>query len=229
LKGGGTVNSVALRNEGIEWWCQEVGPKADSKKVPLVVSILSKDNSAYELVEMTKMVKDFDIVGIEINVSCPNTGTDFISFANSADNIDRMIRGCWAVRDETDHPIILKLSPAHKPKTCEKVTAGVQGGVEALAINSVPWSIAFPDKKSSLAHLGGGGVSGRIAQVHTWRMANDLRNITDIPVIWPGVWDYEDIKILWKIGADAISFSSIFFLGPWKPTIFVRRDVRCRT
>jgi len=106
----------------------------------------------------------------------------------------------------------------------EEILAGVGGRVQALAINSVPWSMCFPTQESPLAGLGGGGVSGKVAQVHTWEMMQRLSEMTDIPVIGPSVWEYEDIARLRQLGAQAISFGAIFLRYPWRPSGFVRRE-----
>jgi dihydroorotate dehydrogenase len=166
---------------------------------------------------MAKMLDRFDLVGLEINASCPNTKEDILT------NTFKVVESCKAVRDVSRFPIILKLSVVHDVKT---IVPQVEGIVEAISINSVPWSTAFPNKKSPLAHLGGGGVSGKIAQSSTWKLVNELAELTYLPIIGPGVWDYGDIETLRIIGVSAIGFGSIFLRYPWRPTVFVRRDMR---
>jgi dihydroorotate dehydrogenase len=86
----------------------------------------------------------------------------------------------------------------------------------------------FPDKPSPLAHLGGGGVSGRVAQPFTWKLVKDLVALSETPVIGPSVWRYQDIAELRLLGAKAISFGSLFMSRPWRPTLFVRREMESR-
>ncbi len=211
---GGTLNAVGLTNPGIDWWCREIGPTVNSAKRPLVGSILGE---VWDLVRMAKMLNEFDLVGLEINASCPNTKEDILT------NTSKVIESCEIVRKISRFPIILKLSVVHDVKA---IVPKVEGIVEALAINSVPWSIAFPNRKSPLAHLGGGGVSGKIAQPFTWRLVDTLAKLTHLPVIGPSVWDYGDIETLRIIGASAIGFGSIFLRYPWRPTAYIRRDGR---
>lgn len=211
----GVVNSVGLTNPGIDWWCRKVGPTIDSKKISLVGSILS--DKVNELVEMAVMLNDFDLVGLEINASCPSTERDFLG------NIQRIIRGCEVVRGKSRFPLILKLSVVHDP---ELILPKIEGIIEAISINSVPWKIVFPQKKSPLTHLGGGGVSGKVAQPYTWRLVKKFVSMSSIPVIGPSVWDFSDINELRKIGAKAVSFGSIFLRYPWRPTAFVQKDMK---
>jgi dihydroorotate dehydrogenase (NAD+) catalytic subunit len=213
---GGVLNAVGLTNPGIEWWCRKIGPHIDSDRAPLMGSILGEPK---ELILMAKILNDFNLVGIEINASCPNTQDDVLT------NTVKVIDGCRAVKSISRFPIILKLSVVHD---IQKIVEGVEGLVETFSINSVPWSVIFPRQRSPLVHLGGGGVSGKIAQPYTWGLVKRLVELTDIPVIGPSVWDFEDIEKLRGLGAEAISFGSVFLKYPWRPTMFVRRDKKRR-
>lgn len=211
----GVVNAVGLTNKGIRWWAGEVGVSSNSKKIALAGSILS--DCHYELVEMAMIMNDFDLVALEINASCPNTGADLIG------NTAKIIAGCEEVKKISRFPLILKLSVAHNIR---EIIPYIKGIIEAVSINSVPWKIIFPNEISPLANLGGGGVSGKIAQKYTWQLVKELTGITSIPIIGPSVWGFEDIEKLRRIGAKAISFGSIFLRHPWRPTLFVRKDMK---
>ncbi len=68
---GGAVNKVGLTNPGIDWWCRDIAPRLDYARVATVASIFGEEA---ELVDMARMINRFDLVGIEVNPSCPNTG-----------------------------------------------------------------------------------------------------------------------------------------------------------
>lgn len=214
---GGALNSIGLTNPGIKWWCEEIGPKIDSSKQAIIGSIFS--DHVDELAKMATMLNDFDLVGLEINRSCPNTNGDCLR--NAAD----IVRSCNILSKRSRFPLILKLSVAHP---VEKIIPEISETIEAISINSVPWSMIFPDKKSPLAHLGGEGVSGKIAQPFTWGLLQKLVGLTDIPIIGPSVWEYEDISKLRNLGAKAISFGSLFMSHPTRPTAYVRKDQKQR-
>lgn len=205
----GVLNAVGLTNPGIYWWCQNVGSMVDSSRIPLVVSILGEPA---ELAIMANMLSGFDIVGLEVNASCPNV---------EEQDTEGVIAGCKAVKGKTSLSIILKISVDHD---IEGIVQGTQNLVEAYSINSVPWKIAFPNQKSPLFKLGGGGVSGKAVQEFTWGLVEKLVSLTSVPVIGPSVWDFKDLKILREKGAQAISFGSIFLRYPWRPTSFIRKE-----
>ncbi len=214
LRVEGTLNSVGLTNKGYLWWCHEVGPNV-SKKMSLVGSIFCEDPE--EVLEMCLALNPFDFVAIELNASCPNTESGVL------ENTEKIVDCCKKAKDYSRFPLILKLSVIHD---VERIIPEVEGIIEAVSINSVPWNIVYPHKKSPLAHLGGGGVSGKVASPYTWDFVEMLAYKFSVPVIGPSVWDFKDIQGLRDLGAEAISFGSVFLPYPWRPTLFVRRDIR---
>lgn len=213
---GGFVNAVGLPNPGINWWRKKVGPLVDSTKIPLVGSVFGEPD---ELAEMAKILNDFDLVGLEINASCPNIETDILQ------NTTKVITGCEAVKQASRLPLILKISVVHNIKQIVKKTKGL---IEAFSINSVPWAVAFPNRQSPFANLGDGGISGKAAQPFTWDLVKKLVELTSIPVIGPSVWNFNDLEKLRRIGAKTISFGSIFLYYPWRPTLFVLKEQRLK-
>jgi len=217
----GSVNKVGLTNPGVEWWRREIGPRIKSRNIRLVVSLFG---TTEELVEMTPMVDGFDIVGIEVNGSCPN--------AQHANETEVIIRSVCAVVETTNQPVTAKLSVAQDYVAIAK---GLVGIAEAVSINSVPWEKVYPGKPSPLRRLekrvggGGGGVSGKAAQPFTWEAVRRIcQEVPEMPVIAPSIWEYDDIAKVRALGAKAESFGAIFLRAPWRPTAFVRREIRER-
>lgn len=211
----GTVNAVGLTNPGIDWWCKTIGPRVAKSGLHLVGSITGDDPG--ELEAMARALDAFPLVGLELNASCPNSAAEMLS------STALVIAAARRVQATTRHPLFLKLSVVHDYVAIAKA---LEGCVEALAINSVPWRLVYGNQPSPLTRLGGGGVSGGAAQSFTWPMVQQLATATTIPVIGPSVWEYADIARLRHLGARAISFGSIFLRYPWRPTRFVRHD-RC--
>lgn len=208
----GAVNAIGLTNPGIDWWCREVLPRLTHRSI--VLSLEAENET--DLVQMIEKVQSRknSLVAYELNISCPNT------FDAGKWNTEKAIQIVLAAEKRSNLPLILKMGVTHDAK---KLCQELKGVVQAIAINSIPWSVIFPEKPSPLARFGGGGVSGKIAQEWTWKLTRELVEIGTIPVIGPSVWEYEDIAKLFQIGAKAVSFGSIFLWHPWRPTAFVRR------
>lgn len=212
----GTVNTFGLRNDGHRWLCREVLPKLDHD---LAVSIHS-DNPD-ELAIMAGSLKDYPrVFAVENNGSCPNVERGL----SSADNL---VEGCRRIKEAAPNlPLILKISVAHREYLGD-IIPKVKGIVEAIAFNSVPWKIAFPDRESPLAHHGGGGVSGQLAQLHNWALALRIQLLYPyMPVIWPDMWYRGDMESAIGYGAKAVSCGALFLRHPTRPTCLVRDFLR---
>lgn len=208
----GAVNAVGLTNPGLEAFLKRDYPAIERAGYKVIVSITQeKGLGCRTMVKQLNGLKN--VVGIEYNASCPNTDPTLLQ------NAELVARNCFGIKESSSHPLLLKLSYA---QPYIKIARMLQGTVEAISINSVPWDIVFPGKKSPLAHLGGGGVSGKLAQLFTWEMVRELSRETNIPVIGPSIWEYEDFWQLRARGASAIHFGTIFF-HPWKPTSYIKR------
>ncbi|MFH0907039.1 MAG: hypothetical protein V1829_02190 [bacterium] len=170
---------------------------------------------------MAGMLNDFAFVALEINVSCPNVRDYVLS-----DSL-RVVEACQEVEKNSCFPIILKLSVVQDIRA---ILPRIQGLVEAISINSVPWRIVFPNCQSSLKRFGGGALSGKIAQPFTWKFARKIVEMKNnsIPVIWPSMWQKGDIEKARKQGAQAFSFCSVLYLHPWRATKLIRNDIKQR-
>jgi dihydroorotate dehydrogenase len=215
----GVLNSVGLTNPGCLHWFAEFEMKRNPR-VSLAASILAEGPKAVkEIREMLSLTDGLMLVAVEINASCPNTGGDIL------ENTKQIIDVCQEAKRISRHPLVLKLSVVHNIR---EILPEIKGAIEAISINSVPWRVIFPKYESPLAHLGGGGLSGKTVQCKTWKFAQQISDLTDIPVIWPGMWDCEDIELARKKGAKTVSFGSIFLRYPWRPCKFVRKDMKNR-
>ncbi len=216
---GGSVNKVGLTNPGVDWWCENVAPGLDFNKYHLVGSIFGDKD---ELLQLTWKLSVFNLVAIEVNPSCPNTGHAHQSSEYIVDSIR-------ALKAHTMLPIIVKVSADQDYLSIAKSLEGV---VEAISLNSVPWKTAFPNgERSPLWRLenkvggGSGGVSGKPAQPFNWQAVRDLSRNTSIPVIGPSIMEYDDMRKVRSVGARAVSFGAIHIRTPWKPTKFVKREM----
>jgi len=200
----GIANKIGLVNLGVEKWKKEIYPSLKCpKNVFVSLFVSSKDKG--ELVEILKILKDCQIAGIELNISCPNYPIP-IDFS-----FEKVKEFCQLVKKETDLPLILKIGLVNKG-IFESLWK-LKDVLEAISLNSVPWETVFskpsPFKK-------GGGVSGKVVQKIQWELGFWLQDISGIPVIFPSVWEQKDaVYLLLKKKVSAISVCSAFLLKPW--------------
>ena len=211
---GGSVNKVGLTNPGIVWWCREVGLHLNFSTLSIAGSIFGDKE---ELLEMARMLNRFDLVALEVNVSCPNTG-------HAMEMAERVVESVKAVKQISRHPIIVKVSV---DQDYSAIARGLVGIAEAISLNSVPWAVFGGSKRSPLWRLecrvggGGGGVSGKPAQKYNWLAVETLAREGSLPVIAPSIMEFEDMA---PRSSRAVSFGAIHLRTPWRPTLFVKRE-----
>ena len=205
------VNTVGLTNPGIEWWIKKIYPKLKSN-LKIIVSIFPE--KAQECGLMCSMLNTCkNITAIEINASCPNI------YESILENEKKVIQICSIAKHQAKHPLILKIGYSHSINMIQTVSQHI----EAIhAINSVPWPIVFPNKKSPLENYGGGGVSGPIIAEFSRKKVSELVKKTNLSIIaGGGIASHNDIKIFQQLGAKACSIGSAFF-RPWKPNRIIK-------
>lgn len=217
---GGSVNKVGLTNPGLDWWCENIGWRLQYDRYPLVGSIYGTKE---DLTVCAAKLNKFGLVALEANGSCPNAGVKLAS-------AETIIANTLAVCAVSRFPVIAKVSADQDYLAIEE---GLRGKIAAITLNSVPWKTVFSNGEvSPLWRLerkiggGGGGVSGKPAQLHNWKAVRELASKGRTPVIAPSVMSYRDIEAVRSYGAQAVSFGAIFLRTPWKPTSLIRSDRR---
>lgn len=146
---------------------------------------------------------------IEINASCPNVNVK-----------QDIIQICKTARYATCHPLILKISYLHPVQIAQEASEYLNA---VHAINSVPWGLIFPNKKSPLAKYDGGGVSGPIIAPFAREKVRELAEKTNLPIIaGGGISSWKDIQIFQELGASAFSIGSLFLGRPWLPNKIIK-------
>lgn len=216
----GVVNAVSLTNPGYMAWDANIRRRLDKiARLRIIASINLEDNINYTGI-MARMLNDLPLVGVQLNVLCPN-------FKHSHEETDfqkLVLDTCEVIKTNCTLPLLAKLSVVNPIS----LAVAMAPYVEAYDINSVPWKMVFPNTPSPLAHLGGGGVSGKAAQPFTWNYARQLILHTSVPIIGVSVWDFDDLSKLRRFGVKAIGFGSMHIPHPTWPTEFVLRDLKER-
>jgi dihydroorotate dehydrogenase (NAD+) catalytic subunit len=207
---GGAVNAVGLTNPGYKWWIEQPYKHTRKRGYKVIVSFMPTTVS--EAREMTQAFNRLNVVGVQINLSCPNV-----------QHIENACQITEAVIQESQHPVILKLSYTDDYLTlCKEFDSGCLDAFEL--INTVPFKTVYPNHRSPLSQYGyNGGVSGRpIRQyaVEALMMVKEAGIRTPI-ISGGGIESLNDVLSRESLGAKGFVFGSIFMRRPGRPNYVV--------
>lgn len=227
---GMVLNSVGLSGPGAE---ALFGTRRwQLRDDPFFISFMSTEDSPearlQELAEFRDLLKHYlqDMtmfshngtlrahVGVQINFSCPNVGL-------KPEELTGEIQDALDLFDGIDAPIVPKFN-AKIPVQIALATAEHRNCDAICVSNAMPWSTMFPDRKSPLEHLGGGGVSGTpiFPRVVSWLESARAEGLSVPLNIGGGIMSRRDVLALCQAGLDfsrdSIFLGSIAILRPWR-------------
>ena len=208
----GMLNSIGLANIGVEAYIKKMIPLYEELKTPIIMNIAGSTEDEYcEILELTELVSS-NIVGYEINISCPNVNVGGMEFGVDCDLTEQLTT---RLRKLTDRLLIMKLSPNVTDIAAIGVAAE-KGGADALsAINTlVGMSINTADKKSNI-HYGYGGLSGPAIKPVGLACVHKIHQAVDIPLIGiGGITSADDVLEYVLAGAAAVEVGTANYRDP---------------
>ena len=214
----GMINAVGLQNPGVEKVISEELPrlgKCFAKKVMANVSGFSVQDYAYTCQRLNGCEQ---IGWFEVNISCPNVHGGGMSFGTSPEAAAEVTR---AVKNVTEKPVIIKLSPNVTDIT-EIAKACADAGADGISlINTLlGMRIDLRTKKPIIANKMG-GFSGSAVFPVALRMVYQVSKAVSIPVIgMGGVSSAEDVVEMMLAGATAVGIGAANLVDP-----FICRDI----
>ena len=208
----GMLNSIGLANIGVETYIKKMIPLYEELKTPIIMNIAGSTEDEYcEILEITELVSS-NIVGYEINISCPNVRVGGMEFGVDCDLTEKLTA---RLRKLTDRLLIMKLSPNVTDIAAIGVAAE-KGGADALsAINTlVGMSINTTNKKSNI-HYGFGGLSGPAIKPVGLACVHKVYQAVDIPLIGiGGITSADDVLEYVLAGAAAVEVGTANYRDP---------------
>ena len=209
----GILNSIGLENPGAAAVARTYGRQWAALGVPVIVNVAGYSVEDYVTV-VREMAGTPGVVAYELNISCPNVkGGMLFGF-----DPELAAEVTAAVKQETDLPVIVKLTP-NAPDVVAVALAVEQAGADAVtAINTVLGMRIDTTRRRPVIGSGSGGLSGpaiRPIAVHlTYQVARRLR----IPVIGAGgVTSANDALEFLMAGASAVQVGTATFADPLAP------------
>ena len=209
----GILNSIGLENPGAEEVARIYGPKWAKLRVPVIVNVAGYSVDDYVFVVET-LAQTPGVVAFELNISCPNVKGGMLF------GFDPVLAGdvTRAVRETTDLPIIVKLTP-NAPDVVAVARACEDAGADGLtAINTVLGMRIDVAKRRPVLGTGSGGLSGPAIRPIAVHLTYQVAQAVSIPIIGAGgVTDAHDALEFLMAGASAVQVGTATFADPLAP------------
>lgn len=157
LPGIGMLNSIGLQNPGTPSVLDDDLPNFyQCGQLPIILSIAAC--SIDEFVDLVNLVENHpsstNIVGYEVNLSCPNVAKGGVDFGQSPQHIEAILQ---ALTQATSKPLLAKLTP-NVSSMVPMAEAAVAGGAKGIvAINTLLGShINIHTRQATLPRVSGG-------------------------------------------------------------------------
>ena len=210
---GGMLNAVGLQNPGVDRVISEELPKLKAVFHKPVMANVS-GFSVEEYVEVCEKIDAEPQVGwLEVNISCPNVHGGGMSFGTDPKMAARVTA---AVREVTQKPLIVKLSP-NVTDICAIARACEDAGADAVSlINTLMGMRIDIRRRRPLLANGTGGLSGGAILPLAVRMVYQVYEAVKIPIVgMGGVSTAEDVLEMMLAGATAVEIGAANLVDPW--------------
>ena len=210
----GMLNSIGLQNPGVDAVMDKYATTWSRWSVPVIVNVAGE--SVEDYVEVARRLDgEPGVSGIELNISCPNVGAGGLQFALDAGAAGEVTA---AVREVTDLPLMVKLSPAATDvRGIAKRVA--DAGADALsAVNTLPGMALDRARRRPLLGNVYGGLSGPALKPVALRVVYEVAQTVKIPIVAiGGVGSLDDVLDFLYAGAVAVQVGTAVFADPVLP------------
>ncbi len=207
----GMLNAIGLENVGLAAFVKEKLPFLKGLETPIFVNFYGKNIAEYA--ELAARLDDIeDVSGIEVNISCPNVKSGGMAFGAYPDSASEVVR---AVRDRTEKPLMVKLSPNVTDITEIARSVEAEGADSISLINTITgMAIDIGTRRPKLANITG-GLSGPAIKPVALRMVWQTAQSVKIPVIGVGgIMTAKDALEFLIAGAVAVQVGTANFINP---------------
>jgi len=179
----GMINSIGLANIGVDKYINEMLPVYEEIGSPIIMNIAGSSMEEYIKVMQQMEAVSSNIVGYEINISCPNVKEGGMEFGVDCNMTEKLTK---ELRKLTDRLLIMKLSP-NVTDISAIATSSENGGADAVsAVNTVVgMSIDHKTGKNNI-YTTYGGLSGPAIKPVGLACVHKVYNSVKIPIIGIG-------------------------------------------
>ncbi len=210
----GLLNAIGLQNPGIDWYLEHDVAKFAGRPCKMIGSVAGFSVDDYAYVCERLAARD-EIHAIELNISCPNVGSEGETFACDPKLTSKVVA---AARATTDKTLIVKLSP-NVTDIASIAREAEAAGADALAVVNTVRGMAI-DTQTWRPRLGNvtGGLSGPAIRPIALLAVYEVARAVTIPIVGQGgIETLSDALEFFLAGASAISIGTANFTDPRIP------------
>jgi dihydroorotate dehydrogenase (NAD+) catalytic subunit len=211
----GMLNAIGLQNPGVEAFVEKDGPFIARAGVPVIVSIAGKSVQEYAEVAI-RVSKVPGVMGLEVNISCPNVERRNEVFACDPQAAGEVI---GTVTRMTHLPVFAKLT-ADVTDLVEVAQSCVRAGAHGLSLINTLLGMAI-DVETFRPKLGGvtGGLSGPAIRPLAVRCVFQVaRALPETPILGiGGITDTDGAVEFLLAGAALVQVGTAIFFDPHAP------------
>lgn len=201
--GNGTyLNAVGLSNPGVRAFSHEI---SKNRNVPIIVSLVGSSETDFP--KMISHLDSLNIIGYEINLSCPHVSKMGMEVGDDPEVVSSMVK---TIKRHTRKPISVKIGIG-RIDVVDMAKIAVDAGAEIItAINTVrAMKIDFQSMVPVLSNRIG-GLSGKAIKPIGIRCVYEISKRLNVPVIGcGGIFSWEDVIEYLLAGASAVQFGSV--------------------
>lgn len=195
------LNAVGLANPGAEAFSKEIS----SNKVPLFVSLVG--SSTEEFISVVKRFRSSNILGFELNLSCPHVEKMGMEIGDDPRLVKEIIQ---SIKNESSKPLIVKVGLG-KSDILEIAKISEDAGADGItAINTLRAMKIDIVNKCPILENKVGGLSGAAIKPIGVRCVYELRKKISLPIIGSGgILTVSDMLEYIMAGATAVQVGSL--------------------
>ena len=208
----GMLNSIGLANIGVDQYIEEKIPLYSTIGTHIIMNIAGSTMDEYEEIVRKMELVSSDIIGYEVNISCPNVKKGGMEFGVDCDLTKELTE---KLRSITEKLLIIKLSP-NVTDISTIAKSAEEGGADAVsAINTVVGMSIDIHKQKQNIFTKFSGLSGPAIRPIGIAAVYKVFKTVSIPIIGiGGITNSTDVLEYMFAGASAVQVGTANYRNP---------------
>jgi dihydroorotate dehydrogenase (NAD+) catalytic subunit len=207
----GMLNAIGLQNIGVKAFIKDKLPFLRQFNTPIIANFFG-DNIDEYIHAAEELSNAEGVRALEMNISCPNKQAGWIVFGTDPKTMEQVVA---AVREATNLPLIVKLSPNVTDIGLMARVAENAGADAVSLINTITGMVVDVKKRRPVLANKIGGLSGPAVRPIAVRMVWEVYKAVKIPIIgMGGIMAANDALEFLMAGARVVAVGTANFINP---------------